>query len=194
MFKDEFKADMLPSFSMKCGGYLKHIYETAYAAEHLWAEKMRAFQSFCRDVLEPGLPEALKAESELVKWEESLHAVFERMKIDIYNTEFEKDEAGKWKRAEATEQEHAVFAKIADDYQYCLKCVKEMLRILEPGEAKYKQWSTWDTREDFLMHIGFIDGPKKKVLPVWVAPRKSTSSLKVESERLLSRLKELTRE
>ena len=163
IYYQDYGIDQMDFFYTKCLEYLQQV--TDMSLTSTWMSiQFHKFQGKCV-VLSTQLEGAKLTEDGLNKWHNDLFDAYRQFKTDTNKTtpEFEGD--------------YQVLLQLNDSLQMCKKVIKEMLRILNPEQKKYKVWFAWPDREKFLRDIGFL----------------STSSVKpiVDIQTLLTHMEKL---
>ena len=146
--KIDYGMDSMDFFCIKCLGCLQYVTDLHWDSE--WNKD--AFDSFQGECvrLRSQLETAKLTEDGLNEWKEALFDAHSKLKIacEPYAPNAVWGTHDDYKRLEG----------INRTLEKCRNVIKEMLRILNPEEKKYKVWYTWKEREQFLKDIGFLKG------------------------------------
>jgi hypothetical protein len=140
--------DSMDFFYGKCLECLKYVTDLHWASE--WYKgAFDAFQSECVR-LSSQLETAKVTEVELNEWKEALFDAHIKLKVAC--------EPYARNAVRGTSEDYRRLQNINRRIEICRNVIKEMLRILNPEEGKYKVWYEPREREKFLKDIGFLKG------------------------------------
>jgi hypothetical protein len=141
--------DSMDFFYGKCLDCLKYVTDLDWDSE--WHKG--AFETFRSECvrLSSELEKAKLTEVELNVWKETL--------FDANNKLSRATEPYARNAVKGTSKDYSRVENISRKIELCMKVIKEMLRILNPEEEKYKVWyGRGKEREKFLKDIGFLKG------------------------------------
>ena len=139
--------DSMDFFYDKCLEYLQYVKDMRLNSEWM-KDEIRAFQQQCGE-MSLQLETAKQTENGLNEWRKTLldaHSTLQSA-CEPYIPNVVRGESG----------DYRVLQDINQTIDTCLKVIKEMLRILNPDEKRYKSWYAPPDRAQFLREIGFLD-------------------------------------
>lgn len=151
-FNDDFDATDMDFFYNKCLEYLKRISEKPYVegTAETWSYQFTKFQNEYKQ-LETKLVTAKETEDTLVAWQDQLWPTYKEMEDTLRQLQWENGNLDAW-QLENQKQNQFLF-ELKDDIYVLQWIAKEMLRILNPRNSKYRNW-LGHSRRDFLVEIG----------------------------------------
>jgi hypothetical protein len=147
-FDEEFTLADIDFFWGKCHDYLQRIYTKTYNADtaEKWKDEYIKGQAQFKK-LEEELP-TVNTEDQINAWEARVGPTYQEMEDALRQLQFEP----------YFDQEITKQVQFLRDMRYdtitCKLIIQEILRIVNPSEAKYKVWRL-RSRRDFLVEIGF---------------------------------------
>ncbi len=163
-FNDDFDATDMDFFYNKCLEYLKRISEKPYVqgTVETWSDQFKNFQNEYKQ-LQTQLVTAMYIEDTLVAWQDRLWPTYKEMEDILRQLQWED---GNWDAWQLENQNQNQFLyEIKDDIYVLQWIAKEMLRILNPKNSKYRDWLR-HSRRDFLVEIGYPKvqpGPPQRI-------------------------------
>ena len=139
--------DSMDFFHNKCLEYLQYVKDMRLNSE--WKkDEIRAFQQQCGE-MSLKLETAKQTENGLNEWKKTLFDAHITLKVacDPYAPNAVRGASG----------DYIVLQDINRTLETCRNVIKEMLRILNPDEEKYRVWYAPPDRAQFLREIGFLD-------------------------------------
>ena len=143
-----FGMDSMDFFNMKCLDCLRYVVDVHWTSE--W--KKDAFDAFKGECVRLGLQleTAKLTEDGLNEWKKALFDAHTKLKVAC--------EPYAPNAVWGTDDDYKRLEGINRTLNTCRDVIKEMLRILNPSEEKYKVWYVQQDRERFLKDIGFLKG------------------------------------
>ena len=147
LFERNYGMDSMDFFYKKCLECLQYVINLYRDSE--WCKG--AFETFQMECvrLKSELETAKLTEVGLNMWKDSLFRanVTLNAACDFYRN-----------AVKGTSDDYKRLVGINDTLETCMYVIREMLRILNPEEKKYKVWYDMVEREQFLKDIGFLQG------------------------------------
>ena len=144
IYYHEYSMDSMDFFYDTCLNSLTNVMERPWHCEWM-KNQFSEFKTQCGKLSEQ-LEIAKLTEDGLNEWKENLFSAHATFKDYTYMTK----NPGK-------PSEHKLFERVTEELEICRNVIKEMLRILNPVEKKYKVWYAWSDRQKFLRDIRFLD-------------------------------------
>ena len=144
IYYHEYSMDSMEFFYNMCLNSLTNVMERPWHCEWM-KNQFSEFKKKCGELREQ-LKIAKLTEDGLNEWKENLFGAHATFKDYTYMAK----NPGK-------PLEEKLYERVTKELEICRNVIKEMLRILNPDEKKYKVWYAWPDRQKFLRDIRFLD-------------------------------------